>query len=54
MALPGLLGPDARLQRLPSWFPVVGNQKAPGPGFGWGVLKAKGQQNQSLLKVKVG
>ena len=29
MALPGLLGPDARLQRLPSWFPFVGNQKAP-------------------------
>eukprot|EP00434_Breviolum_minutum_P027934 symbB.v1.2.024715.t1/scaffold2360.1/size81400/2 len=27
VALPGLLGPDARLQRLPSWFPVVGNQK---------------------------
>ena len=50
MALPGLLGPDARLQRLPSWFPFVGNQKAPvvlPGGGGWAAKSAVCQ-----LKVK--
>ena len=28
VSLPGLLGPDARLHRLPSWIPLCGGQKA--------------------------
>ena len=28
VSLPGLLGPDARLHRLPSWIPICGGQKA--------------------------
>ena len=28
VSLPGLLGPDARLQILPSWLPLCGGQQA--------------------------